>query len=57
MRVYLGSDHAGFELKSAIAEAVAGAGHDVVDCGPPSYQPGDDYPPYVMHAAAAACMT
>ena len=54
MRVYLGSDHAGFELKSALAEAVAGAGHDVVDCGPPSYQPGDDYPPYVMRAAAAA---
>ena len=54
MRVYLGSDHAGFELKSALAEAVGAAGHDVVDCGPPSYQPGDDYPPYVMHAAAAA---
>ena len=54
VRVYLGSDHAGFELKSALAEAVAGAGHDVVDCGPPSYQPGDDYPPYVMRAAAAA---
>ncbi len=54
MRVYLGSDHAGFELKSAVAEAVAAAGHDVADCGPPSYQPGDDYPPYVMRAAAAA---
>ncbi|MGH2882475.1 MAG: phosphoglycerate kinase [Solirubrobacteraceae bacterium] len=25
MRVYLGSDHAGFELKSAVAEAVAAA--------------------------------
>src|SRR6266496_5274624 len=54
VRVYLGSDHAGFELKSALAEAVAAAGHDVVDCGPPAYQPGDDYPPYVMRAAAAA---
>jgi ribose 5-phosphate isomerase B len=54
VRVYLGSDHAGFELKSAVAEAAAAAGHDVVDCGPPSYQPGDDYPPYVMRAAAAA---
>ena len=54
MRVYLGSDHAGFELKTAVAEAVAAAGHDVVDCGPPSYHPGDDYPPYVMRAAAAA---
>ena len=54
VRVYLGSDHAGFELKSALAAAVAAAGHDVVDCGPPSYQPGDDYPPYVMRAAAGA---
>jgi ribose 5-phosphate isomerase B len=54
VRVYLGSDHAGFELKSALAEAVAAAGHAVVDCGPPSYQPGDDYPPYVMRAAAGA---
>ena len=54
MRVYLGSDHAGFELKSAVAEAVAAAGHDVVDCGPPAYHDGDDYPPYVMRAAAAA---
>jgi ribose 5-phosphate isomerase B len=54
VRVYLGSDHAGFELKSALATAVAAAGHDVVDCGPPSYQPGDDYPPYVMRAAAGA---
>jgi len=54
VRVYLGSDHAGFELKTALAEAVAAAGHDVVDCGPPAYQPGDDYPPFVMRAAAAA---
>ena len=53
MRVYLGSDHAGFELKAAVAEAAAAAGHDVVDCGPRSYQPDDDYPPYVMRAAAA----
>ncbi len=52
MRVYLGSDHAGFELKSAVAEAVTAAGHDVVDCGPPAYHDGDDYPVYVMRAAA-----
>ncbi len=53
VRVYLGSDHAGFELKSALAQSVAAAGHDVVDCGPPSYREDDDYPPYVMRAAAA----
>ena len=54
MRVYLGSDHAGFELKSVLASWLTSAGHEVTDCGPASYHEHDDYPPYVMHAAAAA---
>jgi ribose 5-phosphate isomerase B len=53
VRVYLGSDHAGFELKSVLAEWAALAGHEVEDCGPASYHDGDDYPPYVMRAAAS----
>ena len=53
MRVYLGSDHAGFELKTALIEWLRSAGHEAVDCGPASYQPLDDYPRYVMRAAAA----
>jgi ribose 5-phosphate isomerase B len=52
--VYLGSDHAGFELKARLVEWLAGAGHEPVDCGPPAYVSDDDYPPYVMRAAAAA---
>jgi len=51
VRVYLGSDHAGFELKSRLIEWLSGAGHEPVDCGPPAYHPGDDYPVYVMRAA------
>ena len=54
MRVYLGSDHAGFELKSVLANWLTSAGHEVTDCGPASYHEHDDYPPYVMRAAAAA---
>jgi ribose 5-phosphate isomerase B len=54
VRVYLGSDHAGFELKAALIEWLTGAGHEPVDCGPGAYDPGDDYPPYVMRAAARA---
>ncbi len=53
MRVYLGSDHAGFELKARLVQWLTGAGHEPVDCGPASYQPDDDYPVYVMRAAAA----
>jgi len=51
VRVYLGSDHAGFELKTRIIEWLAGAGHEPVDCGPETYVADDDYPPYVMSAA------
>ena len=51
MRVYLGSDHAGFELKARLTAWLRDAGHEPVDCGPASYQPEDDYPGYVMRAA------
>ena len=54
VRVYLGSDHAGFELKASLIEWLRQAGHEPVDCGPSSYQPDDDYPPYVMRAASSA---
>ena len=53
MRVYLGSDHAGFELKGRLITWLREAGHEPVDCGPPSYEPDDDYPVYVMRAASA----
>jgi ribose 5-phosphate isomerase B len=51
MRVYLGSDHAGFELKADLIAWLRQAGHEPVDCGPSSYVPDDDYPVYVMRAA------
>jgi ribose 5-phosphate isomerase B len=53
VRVYLGSDHAGFELKAAINTWLGEAGHEAVDCGPASYDPEDDYPVYVLRAAQA----
>ncbi|MDQ1487248.1 MAG: ribose 5-phosphate isomerase [Actinomycetota bacterium] len=51
MRVYLGSDHAGFELKTHLLGWLADNGHEPVDCGPATYDPDDDYPPYVIAAA------
>jgi ribose 5-phosphate isomerase B len=50
--VYLGSDHAGFELKNHLAEHLKGAGHDVVDVGPHVYDALDDYPPFCIEAAS-----
>jgi ribose 5-phosphate isomerase B len=54
VRVYLGSDHAGFELKARLVQSLTDAGHEPVDCGPASYQPDDDYPVCVMRAASSA---
>lgn len=51
MRVYLGSDHAGFELKAHLVSWLAENGHEPVDCGPATYEPDDDYPPFVIAAA------
>lgn len=46
MRVYIGSDHAGYELKAHLLKWLADQGHDTVDCGPTSMDPDDDYPPF-----------
>jgi ribose 5-phosphate isomerase B len=54
VRIYLGSDHAGFALKGRLIEWLEEAGHEAVDCGPAALEEDDDYPPYVMRAAAAA---
>ncbi len=51
MRVYLGSDHAGFELKTSLATHLSKAGHDVVDVGPAVYDAEDDYPAFCVEAA------
>jgi ribose 5-phosphate isomerase B len=51
VRVYLGSDHAGFELKSRLLEHLKTAGYDTVDVGAATYQPDDDYPPYCLETA------
>ncbi len=53
MRVHLGSDHAGFELKEHLVEHLTGQGFEVVDHGPPTLDPADDYPPYCLRAAQA----
>jgi ribose 5-phosphate isomerase B len=51
MRVYLGSDHAGFALKARLLTHLVELGHDPVDCGAPVYQEDDDYPPYCIRTA------
>ncbi|MCY7341991.1 MAG: ribose-5-phosphate isomerase [Pseudonocardia sp.] len=51
MRVYLGSDHAGFELKAQLVAHLNSLGHEAVDVGPATYDAADDYPPFCIEAA------
>ncbi len=53
MRVHLGSDHAGFELKARLATWLAENGHEPVDHGASGYDAADDYPVFCLRAAAA----
>ena len=53
MRVHIGSDHAGFELKNFLVSALIADGHDVVDHGPEVYDAEDDYPTFCIPAAEA----
>ena len=52
MRVALASDHAGFELKGVVVEAVAAAGHSALDLGTHDTEPVD-YPDIAVAAAQA----
>ena len=51
MRVYLGTDHAGFELKNQLIEHLAATGHEPIDCGAFTYDAVDDYPAFCIDAA------
>ncbi len=48
MRVYLGSDHAGYELRVHLLDQLTADGHEVVDLGNHSYDPDDDYPLFCL---------
>jgi ribose 5-phosphate isomerase B len=54
MRVHIGSDHAGYELKNYLVEALTEDGHEMVDHGPEIYDAEDDYPVFCIPAAEAA---
>jgi ribose 5-phosphate isomerase B len=51
VRVYIGADHAGYELKNHVVSWLKEHGHEVTDCGPFVYDAEDDYPPFVLRAA------
>jgi ribose 5-phosphate isomerase B len=56
MRVGIATDHGGFALKEELVAHLREVGHEVVDFGAHSVNPGDDYPDFVIplaHSVAA----
>ncbi len=51
MRVHLGSDHAGLELKDHLTTWLIDHGYEVIDHGPFIYDALDDYPCFCLRAA------
>lgn len=53
MIIALGTDHAGFALKSTVIAAIGAGGHSVLDCGAFGLEPNDDYPDFAELVANA----
>ena len=51
MRIAIGADHGGFELKPQLAEHMKGLGYEVIDVGAHSLEPLDDYPDFARAVA------
>ena len=51
MKIYIGSDHAGFEMKRDLISYLTENQYEVYDCGPEAYNHDDDYPDYVSIVA------
>jgi ribose 5-phosphate isomerase B len=55
MKIGVGADHGGFEMKEQLARLLAKDGHEVVDFGNRTYDKDDDYPDFALPLAAAVC--
>jgi ribose 5-phosphate isomerase B len=53
MRIHIATDHAGLEFSEDLQKHLRDAGHEVVDHGPKTYEPLDDYPSFCINAARA----
>lgn len=53
MKIYIGTDHAGFEMKEALVSFLRDLGHDVEDKGAKTFDLLDDYPDFIRPVAEA----
>jgi ribose 5-phosphate isomerase B len=53
MRIHIATDHAGLETSHYLILELTNLGHEVLDHGPQSFDPLDDYPAFCIKAALA----
>jgi ribose 5-phosphate isomerase B len=53
MKIYLGADHNGFDMKARLGEFLRRAGYEVFDEGDKRLDPVDDYPQFAARTVAA----
>ncbi len=52
-KIYVGADHAGFDLKQKLVAELTKLGYEPVDVGPKKLDPADDFPDYAKPVAKA----
>lgn len=57
MKVFLATDHAGFDFKEQIKTYLIEKGYDVEDCGAHTFDKDDDYPDFISVAAQRVSQT
>ena len=50
-KIYIASDHGGFNLKKVLKKHLKEKGYEVEDMGNTKYDPGDDYPDFIIPLA------
>lgn len=53
MKIYIGADHNGFDMKQSLTEALTRAGYGIVDEGSAMQNPDDDFPQFAARVVAA----
>jgi ribose 5-phosphate isomerase B len=53
MRIGIGADHGGFQMKEQLVKRLAEQGHEVIDFGNMAFDPDDDYPDFAIPLARA----
>jgi len=51
MKIFIGTDHAGYVLKEKLVSSLRGQGYEVIDKGAYDYDERDDYPDFVIPVA------